>query len=46
MTPPAAPGADDLADPHRRPDEDYRDCAAAIDRALQRPLRYVLSAPT
>ncbi|MCO5969988.1 arsenate reductase/protein-tyrosine-phosphatase family protein [Actinoallomurus soli] len=45
MTPPGAPGADDIADPHRRTDEDYHVCATTIDGALHLPLRSILSAP-
>lgn len=46
VTPPGAPGADDITDPYQRSDEDYRACAVAIDRALDRTLRYILSKPT
>lgn len=45
-TPPALPGADDIPDPHRRTDEEYRACAATIERALRRPFRSILSVPT
>ncbi|MEV5754566.1 hypothetical protein AB0L00_42730 [Actinoallomurus sp. NPDC052308] len=43
MSPPGAIGADDIPDPYRRSDGEYRACVTAIDRALERPLRYVLS---
>ncbi|GAA4604530.1 protein-tyrosine-phosphatase [Actinoallomurus liliacearum] len=45
LTPPGAAGADDIPDPYQRSDGEYRACATAIDRALDRPLRYILSEP-
>ena len=34
---------DDIADPYGRPAEDFRACAAAIEKALERPLRLILT---
>jgi protein-tyrosine phosphatase len=34
---PPGPAGDDIADPYRRPAKDYRTCAAAIERGLDRP---------
>jgi protein-tyrosine phosphatase len=45
MCPPGPPD-EDIADPYQRAAEDYRACATAIERALDRPLRLILSEPT
>jgi protein-tyrosine phosphatase len=42
---PPGPSDEDIADPYQGPAEDYRACAAAIGRALDLPLRHILSEP-
>jgi protein-tyrosine phosphatase len=40
---PPASTDNDIADPYGRPIKDYRACAAVIEKALDRPLRLILS---
>jgi protein-tyrosine phosphatase len=42
-SPSPIPIEDDIADPYSRPIKDFRACAAAIDMALDRPLRLILA---
>lgn len=39
---PPGPTHEDIADPYQGPDEEYRACAATIEKALDRPLKLIL----